>query len=66
MLVHKHSRDHLVSFGRRNKKKRISKSQKIYSMLICHSKKTFYLKYQPEELETKKKSSNHESKLKLL
>ena len=54
MLTHKHSSDHwfpLVGEIRR-------------SLFVI--KKNFYLKYQHEELETKKESPNHKSKLKLL
>ena len=55
MLTHKHSSDHwfpLVGEIRRS--------------LFVIQKKNFRLKYEHEELETKKESPNHESKLKLL
>lgn len=65
MLTHKHSRDHLVSFGRRNKKKKKYPSHKTFQCLFVIKKKTC-LKYEHEELQTKKESPNHESKSKLL
>ena len=68
MLTHKHSRDHLVSLvGEIRRKEYPSYKKFIQCLFNCHSKnKNFCLKYEHEELETKKESPNHESKLKLL